>query len=101
MNVHASEVVVASTHPALPGHFPGRPIVPAAWLLTLLEAACRDAYPATQVAGIVHARFRSPLSPGMTMRIELERRADGGIAFACVGPAGRIADGVLSAVEAT
>ena len=89
-------MVVPATHPALPGHFPGRPIVPAAWILTLVEAACREAFSTTPVTGIAHARFRSPLAPGTTMRIELVLVRDGTIAFACTGPAGRIADGVLS-----
>jgi 3-hydroxymyristoyl/3-hydroxydecanoyl-(acyl carrier protein) dehydratase len=88
--------IVPASHPALAGHFPGRPIVPAAWLLTLVEEACRERFgDETRVCGIVHARFRAPLAPDTPFAIELERGAEGRIAFRCVAGAMRVADGVL------
>lgn len=96
MNLHVSEVVVPASHPALPGHFPGRPIVPAAWILTLVAEACRDAFGGALISGVVHARFRAPWLPGVPVRIELARHDDGGIAFTCADAAGRIADGLLT-----
>lgn len=88
--------MVPSSHPALAGHFPGRPIVPAAWLLTLVEEACRERFgDETRVCGVLHARFRAPLAPDTPFAIELERDAEGRIAFRCVTGATRLADGVL------
>lgn len=96
MSVFVSEVIVPTGHPALPGHFPDRAIVPAAWILTLVGDACSEAFAGTTITGVAHARFRSPLTPGVAMRIEIERRDGGGIGFACTGPSGRIADGLLT-----
>ena len=89
------EVEIPATHPALPGHFPGRPIVPAAWLLTLVTAACREAWDTRAPLKLERARFRAPLVPGATLRIELERRDAGSIAFVCTHDHVRIADGTL------
>lgn len=91
------DVVVPHDHPALPGHFAGRPIVPAAWILTLVAAACRDRYVATEVRGVVHARFRAPLLPGMPLAIAFERADADRVAFRCTSGGTRIADGVLDA----
>jgi hypothetical protein len=93
---HVVEVAVPASHRALPGHFAGRPIVPAAWLLTLVEAACRDAFPGTAPREVTHARFRAPLLPDRPMRVELDRGDDGRIAFRCTSAGQRIADGVLA-----
>jgi acyl-coenzyme A synthetase/AMP-(fatty) acid ligase len=96
-NTCVREFVVPATHPALPGHFPGRPIVPAAWLLTLVDTACREAW-ASMPASIRldHARFRAPLAPGDLLRVQLDRRADGRITFACTVGATRVADGSIT-----
>jgi acyl-coenzyme A synthetase/AMP-(fatty) acid ligase/3-hydroxymyristoyl/3-hydroxydecanoyl-(acyl carrier protein) dehydratase len=93
---------VAPSHPALPGHFPGRPIVPAAWLMTLVADACRDAFgAATVVTGIANARFRAPLSPGVPMDIELRPGPPGRVAFTCTAGETRVADGVVTVEKAT
>jgi 3-hydroxymyristoyl/3-hydroxydecanoyl-(acyl carrier protein) dehydratase len=91
------EIVVPADHPALPGHFAGRPIVPAAWILTLVDAACRDALRTTGARGVVHARFRAPLLPGMPLAIAFERADGDRVAFRCTSGGTRIADGVLDA----
>ena len=97
---YVRECVVPATHPALPGHFPGRPIVPAAWLLTLVADACREAwgYAPTSIR-LEHARFRAPLPPGTALSIRLDAREDGRIAFACTAGATRVADGAFAATE--
>ena len=93
------DLAVPAQHPALPGHFPGRPIVPAAWLLTLVASACRDAFghEATSYR-LDHARFRAPLAPATPLRIRLDRREAGHVAFACSSGATRVADGVMTLV---
>ena len=96
----AARFVVPSTHPALAGHFPGRPIVPAAWLMTLVADACQQAFgTAIVVTGIANARFRAPLSPGVPLRIEIDAVADGRAAFRCLAGETRVADGVLTIGE--
>ena len=58
-------------HPALPGHFPGQPIVPGVVLLDqailLVEAAEER-----RVRGVPMAKFLSPLGPGETLSLDYE-----------------------------
>ena len=88
---------VAATHPALPGHFPLAPIVPGAWLLTLVEACCREHLRmAATVAELDFVRFRQPLPPDQSFRIELDVESGGRIRFAIVSDGVKIADGRLA-----
>jgi acyl-coenzyme A synthetase/AMP-(fatty) acid ligase len=70
---------IAAGHPALPGHFPGRPIVPGVLVLdhviqTLRERTGRD------VARLPRVKFASPLLPEEAARIEFTPR-EGSLAF--------------------
>lgn len=88
---------VAATHPALPGHFPRSPIVPGAWLLTLVEACCREHFRAEiAMAQLDFVRFRKPLRPDQPFRIELDVESGGRIRFAIVTDDAQIADGRLA-----
>jgi 3-hydroxyacyl-[acyl-carrier-protein] dehydratase len=59
-------------HPALAGHFPGRPIYPG---VVLLDAAIRaiEAHFATPVRGLPVAKFLAPVRPGMALMLRAER----------------------------
>jgi 3-hydroxyacyl-[acyl-carrier-protein] dehydratase len=70
--------VVPAGHPALPGHFPGRPIVPG---VLLLDAVM-------QAAGIgrgwlLRAKFTAPVGPGEAVGITLDARGPGRTGFTC------------------
>jgi 3-hydroxymyristoyl/3-hydroxydecanoyl-(acyl carrier protein) dehydratase len=54
-------VRIASTHPALPGHFPGNPIVPGVVLLDRVAAALENAGMRLVRIGVV--KFLAPLKP--------------------------------------
>jgi 3-hydroxymyristoyl/3-hydroxydecanoyl-(acyl carrier protein) dehydratase len=63
---------VSPEHPSLPGHFPGRPVVPGVVLLDLvLEAAGELLGQAPEVAQLAQAKFLAPLLPGEDARVEL------------------------------
>ena len=67
---------VDATHPALPGHFPGSPVVPAVVVLDLvLQAAEEQVGTALPVAGLSQAKFAAPLLPDADAQviIHLER----------------------------
>jgi len=92
---------VPHTHPALPHHFPGDPIVPGVWLLSLVEDAARERFGAAlRLRGVPDARFRRILRPGEAYRIELTRVARDRLEFVVESARARIADGTLIVQEA-
>lgn len=52
---------IAATHPALPGHFPGNPIVPGVVLLDRVAAALEKS--GARLARIGVVKFLTPLKP--------------------------------------
>lgn len=82
---HASALQIAAGHASLPGHFPGRPIVPGVLLLDcVLAEAERWLQTPLSVLALPQAKFLSPLLPsepaqlrlrldGADLRFEIER----------------------------
>jgi 3-hydroxyacyl-[acyl-carrier-protein] dehydratase len=63
---------VAATHPALPGHFPGDPIVPGVVLLDRIAAALERAGD-LRLARIGAVKFLAPLRPDERAELYIER----------------------------
>ncbi|HJU26653.1 MAG TPA: hydroxymyristoyl-ACP dehydratase [Rhodanobacteraceae bacterium] len=66
---------IAAAHPALPGHFPGQPVVPGVVLLERVAAALRD-WRGDRV-GKLDAKFLQPLLPDEEAVIELREEGSG------------------------
>ena len=66
------DFLVAADHPSLPGHFPGRPIVPGVVLLDRVFAAIEAAHGPLGATGLPQVKFLQPLLPGEPARVELE-----------------------------
>jgi 3-hydroxyacyl-[acyl-carrier-protein] dehydratase len=66
-------ICIPQDHPALPGHFPGAPVVPGVVVLDeLLGAAERQLGRALTLAGLPQAKFLSPLLPAQQARCVIE-----------------------------
>ncbi len=63
-------------HPCLPGHFPGRPIVPGVVVLDRVLAAIEASHGALGPLRMPQVKFAQPLLPGEEARIELEALPD-------------------------
>lgn len=84
---------IAAGHPALSGHFPGRPIVPGAVLLAEVErAVAREC--GGRVTGWPQVKFLSPLPPERDFVVELEA-SERRLRFRIVSEKATIATGAL------
>ncbi len=66
------DFTIPADHPSLPGHFPGRPLVPGVMLLERVLEAIEAAHGAFEGLRLPQAKFLQPLLPGETARIELD-----------------------------
>lgn len=87
---------VAADHPCLPGHFPGRPLVPAVLLLERVAEAAAAELPGCRFARAARAKFLRPVAPGETLALALVvasglRR----VRFDCSSGGARVARGEL------
>lgn len=91
MSAHAAEAlpaavdadfVIDAAHPSLPGHFPGRPVVPGVVVLDRVLAAAEALLGTSPDAlRLPQVKFVRPLLPGEPARLRLEpaRGGDGGL----------------------
>ena len=90
---------IPADHPALPGHFPGQPIVPA---VVILDEMCEQlaAFAAgSQISRIISAKFISPLLPEQACNVAFTRRDNGQIRFVCSSEGREVASGLLDMDE--
>jgi 3-hydroxyacyl-[acyl-carrier-protein] dehydratase len=72
-----STFVIDHAHPALPGHFPGAPVVPGVAVLDrVLDVLALQAGIEPQRMELPQVKFIEPLLPGQVARIELEVDTD-------------------------
>lgn len=66
------QFAVPADHPCLPGHFPGRPIVPGVVLLEQVIAAIQAVHGMQESLRLPQVKFLQPLLPGEVARVELD-----------------------------
>lgn len=71
---------VDATHPSLPGHFPGQPLVAGVILLQQVAAALRHEW-GLSLATVVEAKFLAPLLPGQDATVTLSDTGTGRYKF--------------------
>lgn len=67
--------IIPVDHPSLPGHFPGRPLVPGVVLLDRVVEAIEAVHGPLPPLRLPQVKFVQPLLPGEEARIELEGAA--------------------------
>jgi 3-hydroxymyristoyl/3-hydroxydecanoyl-(acyl carrier protein) dehydratase len=89
---------IAASHPALPGHFPGRPIVPGVVLLDWIVASVERTY-GLPVVALPVVKFHRPLTPGRTARLRFEHTGQG-VRFRLYCAEAEIVSGMLELASA-
>jgi acyl-coenzyme A synthetase/AMP-(fatty) acid ligase len=93
----ALSFTIPADHPALPGHFPGHPVVPGVVLLDHAIHAIGTALNRPLGAWkLSSAKFLSPAAAGETFDIDWNEAASGAIRFTLRAGARDVASGVLS-----
>ncbi|MEO8810119.1 MAG: hydroxymyristoyl-ACP dehydratase [Rhodanobacter sp.] len=70
MSSFSQRICFGAGHPALPGHFPGQPLVPGVLMLEQVALALRD-WRGQRLSRVVEAKFVAPLLPGEVATLEL------------------------------
>ena len=90
----AIDLEIDHGHPALPGHFPGNPIVPAVVILAEVSAAIRAAFGSeAEITRLPAVKFLAPLLPGERCRVVLEPTGAAALRFTVTRDGRRIALG--------
>lgn len=71
-----AHMTIPADHPALPGHFPGDPVVPGVVILSRVANALRTHFPHIELDALLNARFHAPLRPGETFCVDPQLRHD-------------------------
>lgn len=91
----ASGLEIAASHPSLPGHFPGSPVVPGVLLLSLVLDQLERRRGPFVTRCVRTVKFQRRLRPGERFDLEATDRPGGRIRFVCRNDAGVIAEGTL------
>ena len=68
--VFEQALCIGVDHPALPGHFPGHPLVPGVLLLEQVALALRS-WRGERLARVLEAKFVAPLQPDESAQLRL------------------------------
>ncbi len=82
---------IPTDHPAFPGHFPGRPILPG---VVLLDAVIRAMSPDSPCE-IANAKFHATVAPGQSLTLEQEPLPDGAVRFTIRSATEPVASGLV------
>jgi 3-hydroxyacyl-[acyl-carrier-protein] dehydratase len=73
---------ISPDHPALPGHFPGNPVVPGAMLLSqVLHAVQEECGMQVKISAMPAVKFHAALRPAEKFEIELQALGEGRMKF--------------------
>lgn len=87
---------ISARHPALPGHFPGRPIIPGALLLQHVIEAAPDLPEARAITGVRRMKFLRMIAPEESFFVEFDPPGASGLRFRVRSADGPVAEGQLA-----
>ena len=90
-----SVIRIEKSHPALPGHFPGDPLIPGVVILDHVERTLAAALGEGGIVGLTAIKFVNPLRPGQALTIRAEPVRPGRYRFACSSGERTVAEGQL------
>ena len=91
------QFTVAHDHPSLPGHFPGRPLVPGVVVLERVIAAIEAGHGPPGPLRLPQVKFLRPLLPGQQADIALEQVGAGRWRFRVSHEGAAVASGEVAA----
>jgi len=92
--------VISHTHPAMPGHFPGTPVVPAVLILEAVADLLSRHAGVTTVTKVQRAKFLSILRPDEVVNVTIRPKEFSAFSFVCEKQDGtKIVTGELTAGE--
>lgn len=88
---------IAASHPALPGHFPGHPVVPGVVLMDAVVAElARHLGRTVRVTGFPAVKFLAPLSPEQECSVTFSPGRPGQAGFEISAAGATLASGSVS-----
>lgn len=95
---YVGEFCIDAGHPSLPGHFPGRPVVPGVVLLDAAFTLILAQQPGRVVVGVPSVKFTQPVRPGQPVSVSCDHGAER-VVFACAVEGRDVLRGVLTLGE--
>lgn len=88
---------ISGSHPALPGHFPGNPVVPGVLILdAVVEMLAQHAGGPVRVTGFPAIKFLAPLAPEREFEIVLAAKRPGQSTFDVLAGGERLVSGTVA-----
>lgn len=94
-----AQLRVDADHPALPGHFPGQPVVPGVVILDRVLMEIRRLLPQVSVIGVRRMKFLRRLDPDSSFELECGPVRAGVLPFKCSCDGEALAEGKLLLAE--
>lgn len=92
---------IEANHPALPGHFPGHPVVPGVVLLdVVVNELARHTGRSVRITGFPAVKFLAPLGPDEEFSVTVSTKRPGQAAFELISDGSTLASGSVD-FEAT